>query len=347
MFDCCYRVVKDKESSENVSARRTFLMRGTGCKPSIGQLTAARVEHPAGQEESEESKFQRPYVIRAMRPEELEEAYQIRLQTNYVFSKNTIHTSWKLQPDSFLVAVSDDGQVYGTISMVTYSQDVVFLGLLVVKEELRNRHIGTELLMAGLEKAGKKNKFMRCILSLEPLFNRMNLFMARAPVVLGRNEPVKVDEAALVVREKHGVTVKPFEEAVWDKLRKYDTEVMTVDRSHMLQAFINEEGTTTEVALRDDGSVAGYSIVQLMTDGSWYFYALSADSQDVARLLIRSFVRGCPTANDVGVVLVSPMWPTEEESFTVRSLGWNIVKRSVCRFSDYELKFDYSRIYSM
>ncbi|XP_077512274.1 uncharacterized protein LOC144123294 isoform X2 [Amblyomma americanum] len=346
MFDCCYRGVKDKESSDNVTARRTFLMRGTGSQPSIGQLTAARVEQAAAQEESEE-KFQRPYVIRAMRPEELEEAYKIRLQTNYVFSKNTIHTSWKMQPDSFLVAVSDDGQVYGTISMVTYSTDVVFLGLLVVREELRNRHIGTELLRAGLEKAGKKNKFMRCILSLEPLFNRMNLFMSRSPVLLGRNEPVKVDALKLLVGDVSGMVVKPFEEAVWDRLRKYDADIMTVDRSQLLRAFINEEGTTTEVAVREDGSVAGYSVVQLMTDGSWYFYVLAADTPDVARLLISNFVRGCPTANDVGVVLVSPLWPSEEESFVVRSLGWNIIKRSVCRFSDYELKFDYSKIYSM
>lgn len=345
MFDCCYRGLKAKESSDNVVPKRTFLMKNTGTKPSIGQLSAATVEHST-QEDSEE-KHPRNFVIRAMRPEELEAAYKIRLQTDYVFSKNTIQTSWKLQPDSFLVAVSDDGEVYGTISMVKYSEDVMFLGLLVVREDVRHRHIGTELLKAGFEKAGNKNKFMRCILPLEPLFNRMNLFMMRSPVLLGRNEPVKVDEAKVMVMDTRGVTVKPFDNAIWDRLRKYDEVLMTVDRSKMLQAFIEEEGSTTEVAVREDGSVAGYSIVQYMTDDSWYFYMLAADTQDVARMLIGSFVHGCPTAKDKGVVLVSPLWPTEEESFIVRSLGWSVGKRSVCRFTDHELKFDYSRIFSM
>uniref|UniRef100_A0A131Z1M9 Acetyltransferase, GNAT family protein n=1 Tax=Rhipicephalus appendiculatus TaxID=34631 RepID=A0A131Z1M9_RHIAP len=345
MFDCCYRGLKAKESSDNVVSKRTFLMKGTGSKPSIGQLSAATVEHPTT-EESEE-KHQRNFVIRAMRPEELEAAYKIRLQTNYVFSKNTLETSWKMQPDSFLVAVSDDGEVFGTISMVKYSEDVVFLGLLVVREDMRHRRIGTELLKAGLEKAGTKNKFMRCILPLEPLFNRMNLFMVRSTVLLGRNEPVKVDASKMMVADTRGVSIKPFEKAFWDRLRKYDEVLMTVDRSQLLQAFMEEEGTLTDVALREDGSVAGYSVVQLMSDGSWYFYMLAADTQDLARMLIGSFLHRCPTANDKGLVLVSPLWPSDEESFLVRTLGWSVSKRSVCRFSDNELKFDYSRIFSM
>nr|XP_050043529.1 uncharacterized protein LOC126540726 [Dermacentor andersoni] len=345
MFDCCYRGLKGKESSDDVVPKRTFLMKSTGTKPSIGPLSVATVDHPT--HEDTEEKSQRNFVIRAMRPEELEAAYNIRLQTNYVFSKNTIQTSWKLQPDSFLVAVSDEGEVFGTISMVKYSEDVMFLGLLVVREDLRNRRIGTELLKAAFEKAGNKNKFMRCILPLEPLFNRMNLFMMRSPVLLGRNEPAKVDEAKVLVVDTRGVTVKPYDPVIWDRLRKYDEVLMTVDRSKLLQAFIDEEGTTTDVAVREDGSVAGYSVVQLMTDGSWYFYMLAADTHDVARMLIGNFVHGCPTAKEKGVVLVSPLWPTEEESFIVRALGWSVTKHSVCRFTDHELKFDYSRIFSM
>lgn len=344
MFDCCYRGLRAKESSDNLAPKRTFLMSDTGSKPSIGQLSAATVEQPT-HEESEEK--HRNFVIRAMRPEELEAAYKIRLQTDYVFSKNTLETSWKMQPDSFLVAVSDDGEVFGTISMVKYSEDVVFLGLLVVREDVRHRRIGTELLKAGLAKAGTKNKFMRCVLPLEPLFNRMNLFMVRSTVLLGRNEPVKVDEAKLIVEDTRGVCVKPFEKAFWDRLRKYDEVLMTVDRSQILQSFIEEEGTITDVAVREDGSVAGYSVVQLMSDSSWYFYMLAADTQDLARMIMGSFLHRCPKAKEKGVVLVSPLWPTEEESFLVRTLGWNVAKRSVCRFSDHELKFDYSRIFSM
>ncbi|KAH9370968.1 hypothetical protein HPB48_019105 [Haemaphysalis longicornis] len=134
---------------------------------------------------------ERPYTIRAIRKEELDEAFEIRRQTNYVFSKSNIETSWKLQPESFLVAVSDTGELYGTVSMVDYCEGVAYLSLLAVKEELRAKKIGNDLLLAVLEKCGKKNKFMRCIFPLESVFNRLDLFMVRSKVALGRTEPVK------------------------------------------------------------------------------------------------------------------------------------------------------------
>lgn len=294
-----------------------------------------------------EEREARPYTIRAIRKEELDDAFEIRRQTNGVFSRAAIEISWKLQPESFLVAVNDAGEVYGAVSMVDYCEGVAYLSLLAVKEELRSRKIGNDLLMAALEKFGKKNKFMRCIFSLEFVFNRLDLFMVRSKVALGRTEPVKVDVEKLAVPDMPDVIIKPSDETLLDKLCKYDMELSGVDRSRVIKAYIDEEHSMTQVVLKEDGSVAGYSVAQTLTDGSWYFYQLAADSPDFARLLIRNLVLCCPSASKVGVVLVSPLWPNEEESFVVRSLGWKIVEKSVCRFTEHEIKFDYSRIFSM
>lgn len=324
-------------------------MSGTGRQPSLGHLSAARAEYAS--DELEQMSFggtsPRPYVIRAMRPEELEQAYKIRLQTNYVFSKSTIETSWKTQPDSFLVAVSEDGEVYGTVSMVRYSEGVAYLSLLVVKKGFRSRRIGTELLLAAIDKCGDTNKYMRCLTSLEHMFNRVNLFMIRSDILLGRTRATRLDPKRLEMEHTGGVTITRFGEHLWDKLRGYDMGLASVDRSRILKSYVDEEGSVTEVALRPDGSVAGYSVVHAMTDKSWYFYMLAADSRDIACMLIHSFVTSCPKANDLGVVFVSPLYPTEQESFVVNFLGLKVSVYSVSRFSDYELNFDYARIFSM
>lgn len=345
MLDDCVRETQNKESMEKVATGQTVLPGNKGSKSSLNKTSKAEAEYKTtgATEESQE----RPYTIRAIRKDELQEAFEIRRQTNYVFSKSTIETSWKLQPESFLVAVSDTGELYGTVSMLDYCEGTAYLSLLAVKEELRSKKVGNELLMAVLQKCGKKNKFMRCIFPLEYVFNRLDLFMVRSKVPLGRTEPVKVDLDKLAVPDMPGVTIKPFDETLWDKLRGYDKALVGADRSRVMRAYIDEEGSMTEVALNEDGSVAGYSVAHAMTDESWYFHMLTAESQDLARMLIRSLVLCCPSASQVGVILVSPLWPNEEESFVVRSLGWKIVQKSVCRFTDHELKFDYSRIFSM
>lgn len=343
MLDDSSREPRAKESMEKVATGQPVLSRSKGSKSSLTKISKAEVPHkpPAATEE------ERPYTIRAIRKEELDEAFEIRRQTNYVFSKSNIETSWKLQPESFLVAVSDTGELYGTVSMVDYCEGVAYLSLLAVKEELRAKKIGNDLLLAVLEKCGKKNKFMRCIFPLESVFNRLDLFMVRSKVALGRTEPVKVNVEKLAVPEMPGVTIKPFDETLLDKLCKYDQGLSGVDRSRVMKAHIDEEGSMTQVALKEDGSVAGYSVVHAMTDGSWYFYLLAAESQDLALMLIRNVALCCPSTRKVGVVLVSPLWPNEEESFVVRSLGWKIAQKSVCRFTEHEIKFDYSRIFSM
>lgn len=350
MFDCCLRRPWEaKESSENLSPRRTFLMSATGRQPSLGHLSAARADYASSEleESSSEGRSPRPYVIRAMRPEELDEAFKIRLQTNYVFAKSTIETSWKMQPDSFLVAVSDEGEMYGTVSMVRYSEGVAYLSLLVVKEGVRSRRIGTELLLAVLDKCGDDNKYMRCVTTLEPLFDRMHLFMLRSDVSLGRTRAARLDPKRLELEHTEGVTITRYEEDLWDKLRGYDVGLASVDRSHVVKVNVEQEGAVTEVALRPDGSVAGYSVVHAMTDRTWYFYMLAADSPSIACMLIHSFITCCPGANEEGLVFVSPLYPSEEESFVVKLLGLKVTVYSVSRFSDYELKFDYARIFSM
>lgn len=49
-------------------------------------------------------------MIRAIRAEELEQAFKIRLQTNYVFSKSSVQSAWTTDPENFLVAVNDNGE---------------------------------------------------------------------------------------------------------------------------------------------------------------------------------------------------------------------------------------------
>ncbi|CAN7977560.1 unnamed protein product, partial [Ixodes persulcatus] len=288
---------------------------------------------------------ERPYIIRAIRPEELEQAFKIRQQTNYVFSRASMETAWRVTPDYFLVAVNADGELFGTVSMVHYADGVVYMGLLAVKPELRGQRIAAELLAAAFEKAEEYNMYMRCALTLEPLFNKMEKFMIRAKVLLGRSAPVILTKDDLRVRKSH-VTVNNFKETFLGVLCRYDIGVVKVDRSILLQATIDEEGALTKVAFGEDGQVVGYCVVQEMSDGSWCFYQLSADDRDIATMLIRSFVDSCPMASNVGVVLICPLWPDEEHNF-LHYLGWKVKSRSVCRFSSYEIDFDYSRIYSM
>ncbi|CAN7997279.1 unnamed protein product [Ixodes pacificus] len=343
MFDCCLKSARGRQLPKRKDSKM-FRMARTGRPPSMLEFSAAKVLERYN-EQQEKIAPERPYFIRAIRPEELEQAFKIRQQTNYVFSKASMETAWRVTPDYFLAAVNAEGELFGTVSMVHYADGVVYMGLLAVKPELRGQRIAAELLAAAFEKAEEYNMYMRCALTLEPLFNKMEKFMIRAKVLLGRNAPVILTKEDLRVRNSH-VTVNNFKETLLGVLCRYDIGVVKVDRSILLQATIDEEGALTKVAFGEDGKVVGYCVVQEMSDGSWCFYQLSADDRDIARMLIRSFVDSCPMASNVGVVLICPLWPDEEHNF-LHDLGWKVKSRSVCRFSSYEIDFDYSRIYSM
>ncbi|CAN7984230.1 unnamed protein product [Ixodes hexagonus] len=343
MFDCCMKGGRGRDDPKKIDSK-AFRMAHTGKPPSLLEFSAAKVIERYN-EQQVKAAAERPYIIRAIRAEELDQAYQIRQQTNYVVSKYGMETAWRVTPDYFLVAVSPEGELYGTVSMVNYSDGVVYMGLLAVKPEQRGQHIAVELLAAAFEKAEEYNMYMRCALTLEPYFNKMEKFMVRSNVLMGRNAPVVLAEDDLRVI-KTGVTIVNFKDTLLGVLCRYDISIGKVDRSILLQATIEEEGAHTKVAFGEDGKVVGFCVVQEINDGSWCFYHLSADDRDVAKMLIRSFVDGCPQALKGGVVLICPLWPDDEHSL-LHDMGWKVKSRSVCRFSLYEIEFDYSKIYSM
>lgn len=231
--------------------------------------------------------------------------------------------------------------------MVHFAEGLVYLTGLAVKPEHRGQSVASELLGAIMEKAGQYNMYMRCPLPFELYFDKMGTFPARSQIVLGRHDPVVLSPEDLAVGTARGVTVVNFNtESFLGDLVQYDMDVMTLDRSTQLEDKTSDPNTVTKIALGREGNVVGFCTVQEATDGSWCFEQFSAESRHIAKMLIRGFVDDCPRALEVGVVLDSPLWPDEERSF-LKSLGWKVKTRAVCRFSIYEVKFDYSRIFSL
>ncbi|XP_065285949.1 uncharacterized protein [Dermacentor albipictus] len=343
MFDCCYRGLKGRESSDNVVQKRTFLMKNTGTKPSIGPLSVATVDHPT--HEDSEEKRQRNFVIRAMRPEELEAAYNIRLQTNYVFSKNTIQTSWKLQPDSFLVAVSDDDSVLGSVSWCQFADELVILDQVTVERDHHGMGIGPELMAALVDLLASKNLMVRIAENVEEAFVlEMPLFPYRHSTLLLSTWPAPLQLQRLQA-DVAGVTVAPFESQYMDKLLRYDLDVFHCHRAPLVKRLVEGEYSVCILAFNEDVELLGYGVVQEMSNDTGDVSVLLADDDAIAATLLRALAQNPATPRLL--TLASPA-PSDRRSdcFATR-IGFSVRQAHVCRFTRRKQVIDFSRVFSL
>ncbi|BFZ01243.1 hypothetical protein BsWGS_04282 [Bradybaena similaris] len=85
------------------------------------------------------------YTVRTMRPEEVEETYQLIDKEGWNLSVDKFSALHKCFPNNFFVAVTQDGEVAGTMSLFPTFEGEFVLGNIVVKDGHRYKGLGRKI----------------------------------------------------------------------------------------------------------------------------------------------------------------------------------------------------------
>ena len=172
-------------------------------------------------------------------------------------------------PNGFFLAESKE-QILGCISAVAYGEDYGFIGLFLVKPELRGGVIGLRLRDAALEYLGDRNIGLDGVLAKQKNYQNAGYKIATRNI---RYEGVgKVFSTS---REVFPLNEVPFEEIV-----AFDASFFFAPRPAFLQFWLDQEEGLA-VGRRRNGQLTGMGVLRACRSG-YKIGPLCADSPEIA-----------------------------------------------------------------
>lgn len=183
-------------------------------------------------------------------------------------------------PSAFFVA-DREGEVVGTVSIVSYPGDVCFAAFLMVRPHMRGHGIGG-MLLDHLQAVGKgKNIGGDGVVAMLPTYAARGYKFAhwhlRFKGVGGGDED----------RDLTDLVDVSFEE-----LSRYDRSIFPAPRDEFLRSFLGQEGTRTLVSI-DGGKITGYGTIRPSMTGH-RIGPLFADDRPTAERIMRALVANIP-----------------------------------------------------
>lgn len=183
-------------------------------------------------------------------------------------------------PSAFFVA-DREGEVVGTVSIVSYPGDECFAAFLMVRPHMRGHGIGG-MLLDHLQAVGKgKNIGGDGVVAMLPTYAARGYKFAhwhlRFKGVGGGDED----------RDLTDLVDVSFEE-----LSRYDRSIFPAPRDEFLRSFLGQEGTRTLVSI-DGGKITGYGTIRPSMTGH-RIGPLFADDRPTAERIMRALVANIP-----------------------------------------------------
>lgn len=178
-------------------------------------------------------------------------------------------------PDGFVMGFQDDAPV-GCISVVRYPEAFAFLGLYIVRPELRGRGHGMTLWRAGMDRLHGCRVGLDGVVAQQANYRRSGFVLAHRNVRYagsGRIEPP--DDPDLV----------PLDRVPFAALAAYDRPLFPAARETFLTAWLRPPHSG--VAVLRDGALCGYGVVRPCRQGA-KIGPLMADDTGTAELLFRA-----------------------------------------------------------
>ncbi|KAF8794611.1 hypothetical protein HNY73_002579 [Argiope bruennichi] len=91
------------------------------------------------------------YTIRPFRPEDIPGILKVALPSTYQYSKESLESWIKHDPEGILVAELDSGKIIGLCAAVIINEEIAFAGAFCVLEDYRHLDVGNK----GLEIQGR------------------------------------------------------------------------------------------------------------------------------------------------------------------------------------------------
>ena len=155
-----------------------------------------------------------------------------------------------VDPDGFLVGTRD-GEPVAVISVAAYDARFAFLGLYIVRPDMRGRGYGSALWAAGMTHAGARTIGLDGVVAQQANYRRSGFAMAHRNVRFAGT--VRADRPSDPrIREWDGDLAE---------LAAYDAGCFPARRQDFLQGWLTAPGHRAFVA-RTDGRIAGYGVAR-------------------------------------------------------------------------------------
>lgn len=256
------------------------------------------------------------FVVREMREEDIPGAMRLKTAENWNQTEDDWRTLLKLDPHLCLAAMSA-GNIVGTVTAANYTNELAWIGMMLVDKDFRGRGLGKRLLTTLIEKLETCQSIkLDATPTGLPLYNS-----------LGFREELTIDRMATTQLE-HGLrseddhAVKPLTQTEWPNVMDLDRKFFGADRSRLItETLLKNQGWYLE----RNGKMIGYLLAR---SGSNYTQLgpLSAETTEDAKMLLTSALKsftGSP-------VLVDILQDKTDLKEMLVSLGFN-VQRSFTR----------------
>ncbi|XP_064455875.1 uncharacterized protein LOC135366858 [Ornithodoros turicata] len=284
------------------------------------------------------------FHIRPVRPDEIPLLLDIRLSMGYLCAESLLETLLTLDPDGFLVAVKQSGEVCGGCAIVKLNKTLAYVGFWGIQHKYRDSPLAKELVTKTMRRVQDMNVMLRSSrgsvrdMQLGGLFPHVSdhLFHRVGPGLPQLTDlPVALD----------GTRVVNFDEGIHlDRVSWYTTDIMKTQMHDYFRCLSEEKGLIFKLAFEHD-ALCGMGTIQRDIGGAALVRHVFAQRPEVARLILRNLVESFPLATQVGVVMVCTTVHFKDQPLLYTNMDLEPKRNIAICFSKKEVPFDYSRIF--
>jgi hypothetical protein len=204
-----------------------------------------------------------------------------------------IDVAWQFDPGAF-IAIRKDGDLAGGGVIIAYGREAGFMGLFIMRADLRQQGIGRVLWHERLRRLRARLQ-PGAPIGMDGVFNMTPFYEAGGFTLLYRD--LRYQGAASGQCDQ---AVVPLDQVTWPELAAYDARVSGIQRPDFMRAWLTQPGGKG-FALRQDGGLAGYGFLRLCRSGCKIGPLYAASPAIARRLLVSllSTIPGQPVSLDV------------------------------------------------
>jgi GNAT superfamily N-acetyltransferase len=216
--------------------------------------------------------------IRTMRPDEISIAIDWAAAEGWNPGLADAACFAVVDPDGFLIGELD-GAPAATISCVNYCASFAFLGLYIVREDVRGRGHGLRIWNAAIAHAGPRVIGLDGVVAQQQNYEKSGFKFAYANVRYGGTVAAPDAQRAGVIA---------MAEVPLAVVEAYDATVFPAPRTAFLRAWIGSPGHVGRALVRD-GQLAAWGVIRRCRKGS-KIGPLVADDRDAAEAVLAALI---------------------------------------------------------
>src|SRR5215212_8698853 len=215
-------------------------------------------------------------VIRPASRRELDLAVEWAAQEGWNPGLSDAECFYAADPKGFLLAFRD-GEPVASISVVRYGSDFGFLGLYIVRPDLRGRGYGYQLWQAGMAQLGERTIGLDGVVAQQENYRRSGFSLAHRNIRYGGQPGVGAPQDA---------RIKAVEGELLDAVLAYDRAFFPAPREGFLRCWLHPNQHEAR-AFVEDRAVRGYGVIRRCRTG-FKVGPLFAEADEGAEALFRS-----------------------------------------------------------